>query len=330
MNRRHTCRAGLTATAFLLALTLSACGNGSGIASDENGTASVRLASSITGSSFLAVTAGIDQGIFDKHHVNLKVVKIKSTAEATAALASGDADIAAALTEGVIAANANGAKLKIVGNLMTQDQHVLYADAGVKSVADLKGKKFGVVGPGSGTEMLAKALAVEEGLKESDITYVPTGAASTQLTSLVSGQIDAAGLVPPYDSTAAERGKVEVLRYRDVFPDITPQVFTTTSSLISAHSPELKRFMAAYTESAAWVKEHPSEAVAILRKDARISAEAAKAAYEFAEPDYSTTGEVSIAGLRRWIEMSKKYGNTDKRLPTVDELYDPSLLPGSP
>ncbi|MFF0223405.1 MBL fold metallo-hydrolase [Streptomyces sp. NPDC004629] len=107
-----------------LALGLAACAENPGIKSDEDG-ATVRLASSITGSSFLAVTAGLDQGIFAKHRVKVEVVKIKSTAEATAALASGDADLAAALTEGVIAANAGGAKLKIeplhLGGRLTLD-----------------------------------------------------------------------------------------------------------------------------------------------------------------------------------------------------------------
>lgn len=328
MKRHHGSRTATAAVTLVGALVLAACGGGQGgIASNQDGVAAVRLASSITGSSFLAVTAGIEQGIFKKHQVDVQVVKIKSTAEATAALASGDADVAAALTEGVIAANANGAKLKIVGNLMTQDQHILYAGPGVKSMADLKGKKFGVVGPGSGTEILAKALAVQAGLNESDISYVPTGAASTQLTSLLSGQIDAAGLVPPYDHTAAERGQVEVLKYRDVFPDITPQVFTTTSSLISQHTPELKRFLKAYTESATWVKDHPDEAVKILETEAKISPEAAKSSYELARPDYSTTGAVATKGLEWWIEMSGKYGNSGKKLPSVADLYDPSLLP---
>lgn len=320
---RHRAAAMLAAVTVL---ALSACGSGGGLKS-ANGVATVNLASSITGSSFLAVTAGIKEGIFAKHDIKVKVISVQSTAEGTAALASGDADIAAMLTEGAIAARAGGADLKIVANLLTQDQHVLVARKGITSVADLKGKKLGVVGPGSGTEMLGMALAKKSGLAPDDIKYVPAGAASTQLSSLVSGQLDAAELVPPYDATAESQGMVKVLNFRDEFPTVTPQVFVTSQKLIAAHTPELKRFLAAYAESARWVTSHPSEAIEILQQDANISKAAATSSYDFAKPDYSTTGAVSQEGLENWLELTKQYGTTKSNLPTVDQLYDPSLLP---
>lgn len=321
MNRRP-------ATMWLAAIPLigllTACGSATGIET-EGGKSSITIASSITGSSFLAVTAGIEQGIFEEHGVNLDVVKVKSTAEGTAALSSGDADVAAMLTEGAIAARSSGADMKIIGNLLTQDQHTLYVQQGIESIKELNGTKFGVVGPGSGTEMLAKSLVKDAGLDVDSVEYVPTGAASTQLSSLVSGQIDAAGLVPPYDVTAAGEGMEHLADYRDLFPDMTPQVLVTSGANIENEQDALQGFLEAYTESAQWVVDNESKAVAILAEDAQISDAEAQESYEFAKPDYAVDMRVEEKGLQAWLDMSAEYGKDNNNQPTIDELYDSSF-----
>jgi NitT/TauT family transport system substrate-binding protein len=146
----------------------------------------------------------------------------------------------------------------------------------------------------------------------------------------VSGQIDAAGLVPPYDAMAAAEGMVRVADYRDILPNMTPQVFATTEALIAAHGPELSRFLDGYRASAQWVVANPAEAVRILQEDAQISQGEAQSSYDFARPDYSTDGTVDRAGLDNWLEFTRRYGGAGADLPTVDELYDPSLLGTAP
>ncbi|BAH51373.1 ABC transporter substrate-binding protein [Rhodococcus opacus] len=110
--------------AGVLALVVG-CANSTEL-SAANGRTTIMLASSITGSSFLAVTAGIEQGIFDKNGIDVEVIKVKSTAEATAAVASGQATVAAMLTEGVISSRASGSDLKIIANLLTEQQSSLH------------------------------------------------------------------------------------------------------------------------------------------------------------------------------------------------------------
>lgn len=313
--------------AFLAAIGLvsTACA-GTGLKTTD-GVTTITLASSITGSSFLAVTAGIEQGIFADNNVNVEVIKVKSTAEGSAAVASGQASMAAMLTEGVIASRASGSDLKIVGNLLTEDQHILYARPGIDSLPDFAGKKMAVVGPGSGTEILAKGLLERSGVDPSSVQYIPSGAASTQMAALIAGQVDGAGLVPPYDLTAAQSGSVKIMEYRDVLPNLTPQVFTTTEKTLAAHPDEIRNFLAAYAQSAQWVVDHPEEAVRILMADAQISKEAAEDAYGFAREDYSVDGKVDSAGLQTWLDLTTRYGNIGGRLPTVDELYDGEYLP---
>lgn len=306
-----------------LAGLITACG-AAGVESNGE-TSTVTLASSITGSSFLAVTAGLDQGIFEKHGVDLDVVNVKTTAEGTAALSSSDADIVAMLTPGAIAARASGADVKIVGGLMTQDQDILYADPTVHSLGDLAGKKVGVVGPGSATEMLAKALVSEQGVNPSDVEFVPSGAPAAQLSAMISGQLDAAALISHQGVTAEAEGMVRLANYRDHYPDLTPQVFVADAAVIEQSRNSFENFIDAYSESAQWATDHPDESVKLLAADARIDEPEAAEAYDFAKSDFAKGAEVSKAGLSAWVEMYKDFGPAAKDLPTVEELYDESL-----
>jgi NitT/TauT family transport system substrate-binding protein len=307
-----------------LLLSATGCGSEAGEA-QESGLASITLATSITGSSFLGVTAGVERGIFEKHGIDLEIVKVKNTSEGAAALESGQADISSVLTEGVISLAAAGSDTKIVANMLTEDQHILYGGEGIDSLEDLRGGKVGVVGPGSGTEILAKHLFEVEGIGEENAEYVPSGAASSQVAALISGQIDAAGLVPPYDHTAEGEGLNKILEYRDVIPGLTPQVFAVKEASIQDNTEALENFLAAYTESTQWLVENEEEAVAILQKDTNTDEETARASYMFAKPDYSLDGHVDPAGLEQWLELGSQYGN-QKRTLTVDDIYTDELL----
>lgn len=307
-----------------LLISATACGSEAGKGQDRGAT-TITLATSITSSSFLGVTAGMEQGIFEKHGVEVEVVKVKSTSEGAAALASGQADISAVLTEGIIRMASAGSDTKIVANMLTEQQYILYGGEGVDSLDDLRGSKIGVAGPGSGTEILAKHLLETEGIGQENAEYVPSGVIASQMASVVSGQIDAAGLVPPYDHKADREGLHRLIEYRDLAPGLTPQVFAVTESSIQDNAEALRKFLAAYTESTRWIVENEEAAIAILQKDTNTDEETARASYRFAKPDYSLDGRVDPAGLEQWLELSSKYGDQQGNL-TVEDIYTDELL----
>lgn len=135
-----------------------------------------------------------------------------------------------------------------------------------------------------------------------------------------------AGLVPPYDLTAAQSGSKKLLEYRDELPDLTPQVFAATEKTLAASPNEIRSFLKAYQESAKWVVDHPAEAVQLLMADSQISEEAAQDSYDFARPDYSLDGAVNAAGLQTWLDLTAEFGTIGGELPTVEDLYDGQYL----
>lgn len=65
------------------------------------------------------------------------------------------------------------------------------AEGDITSAKDFKGKKLGVTGLGSITDFLTKYLAVQGGLKVSDVAPVAVGAGQTLTAALQQGSIQA-------------------------------------------------------------------------------------------------------------------------------------------
>jgi hypothetical protein len=71
---------------------------------------------------------------------------------------------------GIFEGKPNVPGLRLIANLYPESVHVVVRkDAGVKSVADLKGKRVALDEPGSGTLVNARAILAAYGLKEADI-----------------------------------------------------------------------------------------------------------------------------------------------------------------
>lgn len=320
----------LAAATAALAVVLSGCTAAAPASEGSAGAAAeeITLVSSITGSSFLAVTAGLDQGIFVKHGVDVNVVKVKSSAEAAAGIASGQADLAAMLPEGVLAVAAAGGNMKMVGNLLNQIQYRLESVPQVQTSEDLVGQKIGIVGPGSGEEVLAKAYLTKNGIDPADVTFVATGPQSSKFAALATGQVQGAMLVPPFDIKAEAQGMHPLGILREDFPDVPAQVYVSSVDSLQARPIAVKAFLAAAAESAQWVVNHPEEAVEILAEDAQISTEDAQNSFDRARDAYSLNGAISDSGLEEWLELSEKYGAI-RDTPPASELYDNQYLPSS-
>ena len=96
------------------------------------------------------------------------------------------------------AASARDPVLMVIGSILHRGSFALMARAEFKSVQELKSKRFGVGRVGDPPYHYTVGLFKDYGMKASDVQWVPTGAdASTRVTMLISGQIDAALITPP-------------------------------------------------------------------------------------------------------------------------------------
>jgi len=83
--------------------------------------------------------------------------------------------------------------LRAVFSVHPEPMHVMVrADAGISSVADMKGKRVNIGNPGSGTRVLADVLMAAAGVTPEDFSLAAELKSSEQAAALCDGKIDAA------------------------------------------------------------------------------------------------------------------------------------------
>jgi ABC-type nitrate/sulfonate/bicarbonate transport system substrate-binding protein len=137
-----------------------------------------------------------EQGFFLKNGVNAEVVLVRSGAALIAGIASGDIHLGSIGAGAALGAAASGMDLTIIANFASKASVELVARPGIKSAADLRGKRFGIQSHG-GTLWLYTMMTLDHfGLDTARdrIILQVVGDVSVLARALEAGTIDAAVL----------------------------------------------------------------------------------------------------------------------------------------
>lgn len=191
-TRRRWLAAG-AALAVALPLALVGCGgDGDDPAEpDDNTPAKVRMISWSTPRTEQAnIFAAEELGYFEEENIEFEYVTGQGSGDALRQLLAGNGDIAFAGPEGVFLAADQGAEVVAIYNTYPQNAFVLVAkrESGITQLADLRGKKIGVLSMASGGRYNTTTLLDTAGLTESDVEMIAVGAAPT---AFLEGQVDA-------------------------------------------------------------------------------------------------------------------------------------------
>lgn len=207
-------------------------------------------------------------------------------------------------------------------------------DSGIKSVADLKGKRVAATRGTDPYIFLLRALD-QAGLTEKDITLIPLQHPDGR-AALEKGDVDAwAGLDPHMAKAELESGAK--LFYRN--PDFNSYgVLNVRAEFAQQHPALVDRVLAAYEQARQWALQHPDELKKTLATAAKLSE--AVAARQLERTDFSnvTFGAPQRATITAAGDVLKKSGVIEPGIDvtkTVNELIDtsfasklPTLAPG--
>jgi NitT/TauT family transport system substrate-binding protein len=149
------------------------------------------------------------EGFFRKNGIDVKIVKIAGGTQGAQALLSGGVDISFADPTSTISAIAAGAQLVEVMAITTIMPYYLVGAPGIKTVADLKGKRVGSSGLGLSASRLALLVAFGTlGLDPSrdKITLVAAGAEPERIAGLSTGAIAGTVVGPEFRSKIDQLG----------------------------------------------------------------------------------------------------------------------------
>ena len=132
--------------------------------------------------------------------------------------------------------------LVIMGSPMNRGLFAMMTKDDVKSVKDLKGKRFGVSQLGDPPYNFAVAILARNGLSSRDVQWIPLGTdGNGRVAALVSGRVDATMLPPPAYFKLESRGFKEIANLADYQDLYAPMAYVFKKSVIAANPklPEL-------------------------------------------------------------------------------------------
>ncbi len=132
-------------------------------------------------------------GYFKDENLTVELVRFEGGVGSLRASASGGITLAGTSSEPVVDGIANGAEVKVVYSYAPAVDVSFVVGPGIKTMADLKGKKMGVQEPGGFADVMTRIVLKKAGIDPKDVTFVQTTTAG-RVQQLVAGATDTAVL----------------------------------------------------------------------------------------------------------------------------------------
>jgi len=214
-----------------------------------------------------------DNGVFEKHGLDVTMKAVTSSSLAPPSLVSGSLQISQATPPNLLLANDGGMDLVSVagvGRLTAAHPHtslVTHAGFTINKPQDLVGKKIAVPGISSAMDLVLRKWLIDGKVKPDQVTIVE--APFQQMGDMLkSGQLDAAFQFEPLLSrTLAAGSAVKSLDIMSMAnPDVLGAIYMSTRDWASAHRAAVKAFGDSLAEAIEWQKTHQDEAHKIEAK----------------------------------------------------------------
>ncbi len=279
--------------------------------------------------SMLPIMAAHKAGAYEKAGIDLELTEVQGGPAVVAAIASGEADIGYAAPIPPINARLNGVNVKMIlafGHEVDPDKKFVWLVAskasGVKSLADIKGKKISFNANGGLCELAWRDHLLKAGITFEEVEPVVLPFPQ-QEAALEQGGIDAACTVNPFYSSIIANGNIgasplaEGMLADEKEPVINDVVFAS-DDYIAADRDTLKKFAevtdAARKEMLADRAKEEAAAVEFLG----LTPETAKT---FKMPVVQPTMAISAADVQRLLDAMHKTGMLPEPV-KADDMVD--------
>jgi NitT/TauT family transport system substrate-binding protein len=256
-------------------------------------------------SDFLPAFIAKEKNLFQKHGVKVELEKITLIANMPPAMLAGSLQIGFGTGPNFLSAVEAGIDFVAISGATRQTTDhstvsiIVGKDSGIKTPADLKGKKIGIPGLAGLFDWLFREWLVKHGLKPGDVTLIETP--FPQMADLLrTKQLDVVLAIEPIRSRIVAAGLGT--RMADYITEIAPSVisafYMAERSWATKHVAEVHAFRAALDEGADIIAKDPAYAEKIEKQYLGFNAGVL--------PAFST--ELTVADLKLFQDMGKELG----------------------
>lgn len=238
----------------------------------QPGLKKIRMGSSSTNVSFLAIYAAYHRGFFKDEGIDLEIIYMPANLASTAVL-SGDIDYNGAVT-GTIGAAVRGQPMKVLLFTVARPLLFLMSKKEIKEPKQLRGKKIAGSSPGGSATLLVNQILKHFGLEPGkDVSVLPMGgSAAGRYAVLESGVVDASFLSVPENIIAQEKGYNELIFAGDII-EFPQNGFGTSEKRIRENPDEVYRMVRATLRGLqfVWDKNNEEAVTNILMKQWKVN-----------------------------------------------------------
>jgi sulfonate transport system substrate-binding protein len=258
-----------------LCLSLSACGKGSGSAPGKGEVAQQRVFRIVRPKQLTALAVLEKKNILADAlkplGVSLKWLEFAAGPQQIEALNAGELDLASTAESPPVFAQAADSPLVYLATQPPSGRAtscLVTPDSGIKTVADLKGKKVAFQKASIGHYLLIKALR-QVGLGPSDVQQVFLPPPDAQ-AAFSEKSVDAWLIWEPFGTRAVKNGSGRVLFDGGGGLRDSGNFYTTSRTFADQNADVLKVFLDELGKTEAWSRAHPREMAELLSADLQI------------------------------------------------------------
>jgi NitT/TauT family transport system substrate-binding protein len=254
-------------------------GSGAAVAADT-----VRVGKSVAIAwTFTPLDIGKEMGIWAKHNIDVEISSFGGDARLQQALAANGVDFGLGSGPGMGFA-VKGVPAKAVAAFAGSPFNlgiVVAANSPYNDIKDMKGKKFAITTVGSLTDWLLKRAALSQGWKHDDLIGVPLGGFETNYAAFKTGQVDGIVLAIEACYMLVNRNEAKIIaRMGDYAPQFHTHVIYARNELIDKNPDLVKRFLAGWFETIAWMKANKEKTVEISSRVLKSTPDVISRAYD--------------------------------------------------
>lgn len=251
----------------------------------------------------LPVFAAKRQGFFQNEGLLVEpIVFTSGTINSQAALA-GEIDIALGSGTEVFTIRLAGEDARFFFGISNFMPFKLFVHPGIKTAADLKGKRLAVSRFGAQSDFLTRYAVSRLGLNPAkDVTILQIGSTPARYAALKGGSVDGTIMWFPVTLIAANEGYRMLADLNDIITDWPYLGYYGMASALKNKRGMVMRYLRAHVKGLEWLRANPAGGTKILVQDVKIAPEYAEAGYKEFMKSFAFDGRIPIQGFDLLME----------------------------
>jgi NitT/TauT family transport system substrate-binding protein len=210
-----------------------------------------------------------EMGLFGKYGLEIEPIFLRGGQIATQALAGGDPPIVNIGT--VVQANLTGFNLVLVAAVETAYDQIVFTRPEIKTLEQLKGKRFGISGFGAATHYATIILMKHLKFEPKDLQLVPAGPDAERLAAMSTGKLDATLFTSSATAPAKRAGFNELLQISDLGVEVQGNGFATSRAYVQSNRDVVKNALKGFVEAIYFIYANKKETQRVFAKYMRTN-----------------------------------------------------------